>query len=210
MPWKPNLVRAAGLALGCIVIAATVATVSALAPAPESRPTALRPAEPNSAGRTVMAMDGPPGTAKPDAAVAGSDPGRTATRHLEELITARQLIMDANQAALLLIETGKDLPLALLQGQAYQIYTTTTAFPHLFPAESKPVLAPAGNAPTSAAAARIWEDFEAFYAEAMAAADLAFKLSQAPDKPTLAIMAKQLRAACDGCHTRYMHVAEPR
>ena len=105
---------------------------------------------------------------------------------------------------MVMIETRKDLALPLLQAQAYQIHAGLSAFPHLFPPDSRP------GTLSTAAAPKVWETFEAFYADAAAAAELAFKMSQAQDRPALDAQAKELRAACEACHAAYMHVVEPR
>jgi len=44
------------------------------------------------------------------------------------------------------------------------------------------------------------------YNKAQAAAAVPFEASQAEGMPQVIERAKKLRAACDGCHAKYMHV----
>jgi cytochrome c556 len=104
---------------------------------------------------------------------------------------------------------GEDLPLQSLKDDAYAIYTYLSVAPHLFPVETKPVASPDGSPPSTAATAAVWADFDAFYDEAMIAANIAYDASQAPDIGKFRDLAKQLRMACDSCHATYMHVFDP-
>jgi len=105
--------------------------------------------------------------------------------------------------------SGEDIPLAALKEQAYAIYTYLSAVPHLFPSETKPVTSPDGSPPATAATAAVWDDFDAFYGRAMAAANDAYDASQAADIAKFRTLAMQLRMDCDSCHAKYMHVFDP-
>jgi cytochrome c556 len=136
-----------------------------------------------------------------------------APEHTEHVIEARQLLMYGNEVAMMPIEravAGEDVSLATLKASAYSIYIGLTVAPHLFPASTKPVPSPDGSAPATAAAARIWDDFDAFYMEMTAAADLAYRASQATDVAALRALGAEMRANCDACHAKNMQVFDPR
>ena len=62
---------------------------------------------------------------------------------------------------------------------------------------------------STAAAPDIWQDFELFYGQTDAATKLAYDASQATAIDQFRDSAKKLRAACDGCHAKYMKVDSP-
>jgi cytochrome c556 len=104
-----------------------------------------------------------------------------------------------------LVAGGKDIPLDEIKTNAYRINTMLAAFPHLFPPQTKP----GPDAFSTAAAPEIWQDFEAFYSQSDAAAKVAYDASQATTIDQFRDNAKKLRAACDGCHGKYMKVQSP-
>jgi cytochrome c556 len=125
---------------------------------------------------------------------------------------ARQLLMDGNETAMMPIDRaagGADIPLATLKEQAYAIYTWLSVAPHLFPSSTRPVVAPDGSPPATAATDAIWADFDAFYQASTDAANVAYDASQAADITKFRASAMQLRMACDSCHDKYMHVFDP-
>lgn len=137
-------------------------------------------------------------------------PGLTGIDRAGDVVQARQLLMagiEDEMHSLDLAADGKDAPLDELKANAYRINIMLAAFPHLFPPQSKPSTA-ADAAPTSAAP-DIWQDFDAFYGQSEAAAAAAYDASQAPAMDQLREHARKLRAACDGCHARYMRVEPP-
>jgi hypothetical protein len=130
----------------------------------------------------------------------------------DDVITARQLLMDGNETAMVPIDRaagGEDIPLATLKDQAYAIYTYLSIAPHLFQAGTKPVVSPDGSPPATAATVAVWQDFDAFYKAAADAAQVAYNASQAGDIAKFRTLAMQLRADCDSCHATYMHVFDP-
>lgn len=133
--------------------------------------------------------------------------GLTGAKHADDVIMARQLLMDAIEGDMGAIEvavgSGKG-DLGSLKNRAYSISTLLSAFPHLFPPETKP--SPNGSTTASAA---VWQDFEKFYDKVQAAAGVALDASLAADAGKFAAAAKDLRAACDSCHEAYMAVAGP-
>ena len=106
-----------------------------------------------------------------------------------------------------LVAGGKDLSLDDLKANAYRINTMLAAFPHLFPPQTKPSTGP--DALPTSAAPEIWLDFDAFYSQADAAAKVAYEASQVTAIDQFRDNAKKLRAACDGCHGKYMKVDPP-
>lgn len=140
------------------------------------------------------------------------DVSHTGSSKADDLVMARQLLMDSNETAMGPIDraaAGEDVPLANLKEQAYAIYTGLSVTPHLFPIETRPAPAADGSAPSSAATAAIWTNFNGFYDESSKAADIAYRASQAADIGKFRDLAKQLRMACDSCHANYMHVFDP-
>ncbi len=149
----------------------------------------------------------------PRGAAAADDPSLTGTSHTDDLVLARQLLMDINETAMMPIDRaagGADIDLGVLKTQAYNIYTALSVAPHLFPSSTKPVYDKDGApTPSTAAAAGIWDDFEAFYTQMTDAANLAYDLSQAADIGKFRTLAKQMRVSCDSCHETHMKVYDP-
>jgi cytochrome c556 len=135
-------------------------------------------------------------------------PGLTGINHAADVVQARQLLMsqiDEEMQPVDLVAGGKDFPLDELKSSAYRINTMLAAFPHLFPPQTKP----GPDEFSTAAAPEIWQDFEAFYSQTDAAAKVAYDASQATAIDQFRDSAKKLRAACDGCHGKYMKVDPP-
>jgi len=149
----------------------------------------------------------------PRAVGADADPSLTGVTHADDVVLARQLLMENNETAMMPIDraaAGDNIDLATLKDSAYSVYTVLSAAPHLFPSSTKPVYDKDGTpTPSTAAAPAIWEDFDAFYNRFTDAANLAYDMSQAKDIATFRTMAKQLRADCDGCHAKNMNVFDP-
>jgi cytochrome c556 len=140
------------------------------------------------------------------------DASHTGSSKPDDVIMARQLLMDSNETAMGPIDRaagGQDIALASLKDQAYTIYTNLSIAPHLFPIETKPVVSPDGSAPSTAATPAVWANFDMFYDTAAKAANVAYDASQAADIGKFRDLAKQLRMSCDGCHATYMHVFDP-
>ena len=136
-------------------------------------------------------------------------PGLTGVDRAGDVVQARQLLMsgiEEEMGTLDLAAGGKDLPLEGLKSNAYRISVMMGAFAHLFPPQTKPS---ADGAVPTAAAPEIWQEFDAFYAQVEAATAVAYEASQAATMEKLREDAGKLRAACDGCHGRYMRVDAP-
>lgn len=139
-------------------------------------------------------------------------PGLTGTDRPDEVVQARQLLMDGIETEMGVIELaleGKAPPFDDLKARADRISTLLTAFPHLFPPQTKPGVAADGPPSLTTATLALWQDFDAFYGFAKGAANTAYDASQAGTADQFREQAKKLRAACDDCHTKYMHVDTP-
>ena len=146
--------------------------------------------------------------------VRGQDraPGLTGIDRADEVIMARQLLMDGIDEEMQPIDiagAGKDTPLEGLKTHASRIRSMMPAFPHLFPPQTKPGTSADGSASTTTATAAIWERFEDFYKLAQAATMAAYDASQAADLNEFKQHGAKLRALCDGCHAVYMKVETP-
>jgi cytochrome c556 len=146
--------------------------------------------------------------------VRGEDrvPGLTGIDRSDDVIAARQLVMDGIESEMMVIELameGKAPQFEDLKARADRISTLLTAFPHLFPPQTKPGKAADGSPINTTATPAIWQDFDAFYGIAKDAATTAYDTSQASTADKFSEQAKKLRVACDGCHARYMKVEPP-
>src|SRR5262249_3615939 len=132
----------------------------------------------------------------------------TGAKHAEDVVMARQLLMDGIDEAMMPIDLApeaKDPNLDDLKAKAFTINSLLSAFPHLFPPQTKP----SKDGPSTTATLAIWQDFEKFYTITQAAAAKALELGQSADMKEFMARGKELRAACDGCHAAYMHVEGP-
>jgi len=136
--------------------------------------------------------------------------GLTGGDRPDEVIMARQLLMEGMEEEMMVVELsveGKDIKLPELQTRAYSMNRLLAAFPHLFPPQTKP---PTDGSPSlTSASPAIWENFDDFYSKVMAAAMVAFDAGQAADADKFKEQVKLLRAACDSCHAQYMKVEPP-
>lgn len=130
-----------------------------------------------------------------------------------DVSVARQLQMEnleyeMNAIELALARRGR-VDLADLKRRAYSINTALLAFPHLFPPDTKPVVAADGTRTPagSIASPAVWTDNGAFYAMAQASAKPAYDASQARNLNQYRAAMKEMRNACDSCHARFMDEA---
>ena len=150
----------------------------------------------------------PPLTARAEDRV----PGLTGTDRPDDVMQARQLVMDGIETEMMAIElaVGGNAPdLVDLKARADRISTLLTAFPHLFPPQTQPGPSADGSPRNTTATPAIWQDFDAFYGKAQGAATTAYDASQAGTADLFKEQVKKLRGACDGCHAQYMHVEPP-
>jgi cytochrome c556 len=148
------------------------------------------------------------------AKVRGEDrvPGLTGIDRSDDVIAARQLVMDGIESEMMVIELaleGSAPQFDDLKARADRISTLLTAFPHLFPPQTKPGVAADGSPINTTATPAIWQDFDVFYGIAKDAAATAYDASQAGAADKFREQAKKLRGACDGCHAQYMKVEPP-
>jgi cytochrome c556 len=139
-------------------------------------------------------------------------PGLTGIDRSDDVIGARQLLMDGVESEMMVIELGLEGSAPQfddLKARADRISTLLTAFPHLFPPQTKPGKAADGSPINTTATLAVWQGFDAFYGMAKDAAMTAYDASQAGTADQFREQAKKLRVACDGCHAQYMHVEPP-
>jgi cytochrome c556 len=140
----------------------------------------------------------------------GQNVGLTGIDKPGDVVQARQLLMDGIDEDMHDIDiagTGQPIGLDDLKTHADRISTLLTAFPHLFPPQTQP--SPDAPVPTTASPA-VWKEFADFYGRAAAAAKTALDASQAGTLDQFKPLGAQLRAACDGCHAKYMVVEQPK
>jgi cytochrome c556 len=136
--------------------------------------------------------------------------GLTGVDRPGDVVQARQLVMDGIDAEMHDIDqavAGGHVPLDVLKAHADRISTLMTAFPHLFPPQTHP--SPDAPVPTIATPA-VWKEFDDFYSRATAAAKTAFDASEVGTLDQFRPLGMSLRAACDSCHAKYMHVEPPK
>jgi cytochrome c556 len=139
-------------------------------------------------------------------------PGLTGIDRSDDVIAARQLLMDGIESEMMVIELaleGNAPQFDDLKARADRISTLLTAFPHLFPPQTKPGVAADGSPINTTATLAVWQDFDAFYGVAKDAATTAYDASQAGTADKFREQAKKLRGGCDGCHAHYMKVEPP-
>jgi cytochrome c556 len=139
-------------------------------------------------------------------------PGLTGIDRSDDVIAARQLLMDGVESEMMVIEIGLEGSAPQfddLKARADRISTLLTAFPHLFPPQTKPGKAADGSPINTTATLAIWKDFDAFYGIAKDAAMTAYDASQAGTAEQFREQVKKLRVGCDDCHAQYMHVEGP-
>ena len=139
-------------------------------------------------------------------------PGLTGIDRSDDVIQARQLLMDSIESEMMDIEIGLEGRAPQfddLKARADRISTMLTVFPHLFPPQTKPGVAADGSPINTTATLAIWQDFDAFYGIAKDGATAAYDASQAGTADQFREQVKKLRSGCDGCHAQYMHVEAP-
>jgi len=139
-------------------------------------------------------------------------PGLTGIDRSDDVIAARQLLMDGVESEMMVIELGLEGSAPQfddLKARSDRISTLLTAFPHLFPPQTKPGVAADGSPINTTATLAVWQDFDAFYGIAKDAATAAYDASQAGTADQFRDHVKKLRSDCDGCHAQYMKVEPP-
>src|SRR5262252_8681705 len=165
-------------------------------------------------GLAIAATIAPAAMVAVSATVRSEDrvPGLTGIDRSDDVIAARQLLMDGVESEMMVIELaleGSAPRFDDLKARADRISTLLTAFPHLFPPQTKPGKAADGSPINTTATLAIWKDFDAFYGDTKNAAMTAYEASQTGTSEQFREQVKKLRVACDGCHAQYMHVEGP-
>lgn len=138
--------------------------------------------------------------------------GLTGQDKAADVVQARQLLMDAAEEHMMVIDAvnaGKDLPLSDMKSRAYQLNILLLAFPHLFPPQTRAAAGEKDGSFQTNATDVLWKDFSAFYQAAQEFAATALDASQAADLQSFRTFGAKLRAGCDSCHKAYMTPVEP-
>src|SRR5215468_9416722 len=159
------------------------------------------PGEHVSRGLAIAAMMALAVTVAVSAMARGEDrvPGLTGIDRSDDVIMARQLLMDGVESEMMVIEIGLEghtPPLDDLKARADRISTLLTAFPHLFPPQTKPGKAADGSPINTTATLAVWQDFDVFYGIAKDAAMTAYDASQAGAADQFREHTQKLRGAC--------------
>jgi cytochrome c556 len=157
----------------------------------------------------------PPATEAPapgvSAAALPQEPGWTGVSEPEEVIEARRVLMIEAERLIMPIDAftiGTPVDADALRDNARAIEAMLLALPHLFPPTTNRYDPTVLESPTVALPA-IWENFDAFLAQAGAAEMAAAALIEAGDDDAFRAAGMRLRAACDACHAAYMKPYTP-
>lgn len=141
---------------------------------------------------------------------AGGVAGEQTLPPAKDTIFARKILMGSIEESMDAIE-GMLAPEGKFDSgeareHADRISVLLMAFPHLFPAATNQWRAGADRDPArdTNAAPELWSEFADFYTRAGAATELAFAASRAATLEEFKGRVKELRAACGGCHARYL------
>jgi cytochrome c556 len=138
--------------------------------------------------------------------VPGALPGWTGVTNPQDVIDARRAIMTAVEDLMRPIDgytaDGEGDPTALT-ASAQKIAAMLLAFPHLFPPTTN-LYNPAVESPPTLALPKLWEEFPAFYAMALAASTTATAMAATTGAEPLREASRSLRASCDSCHALSM------
>ncbi|HEU4625065.1 MAG TPA: cytochrome c [Steroidobacteraceae bacterium] len=138
-------------------------------------------------------------------------PGWTGLTHPEQVITARQELMEHIELLMEPIDTIQVEDVKnpeQLRANAETIEAMLLALPHLFPPTTNRY-DPKAEEPATLALPGIWKNFDSFYRLAAAAASAAQKMSETQGKEPLRNASRELRASCDACHTLYLRPYVP-
>jgi cytochrome c556 len=133
----------------------------------------------------------------------GGPPPKDTTFARKILMGAIDMNMDAVET--MLAPNGK-LDATEAREHADTISIMLMSFPHLFPAATNQWKPGADRDPATDtfASPDVWSNFADFYQRASAASKLAQQASNAKRLDEFRSLIEQLRAACNGCHEKYM------
>jgi len=144
-------------------------------------------------------------------AAPGQGPGWTGITNPQDVIRARQELMEHIEELMQPIDTiqVKDTnDLDTLRGNAEIISAMLLAVPHLFPPTTNRY-DPKAEEPATLALPAIWKDFGSFYELATAASSAAQTMAETKGKEPLRTASLKLRASCDACHALYLRPYAP-
>ncbi len=128
----------------------------------------------------------------------------------KDTIVARKILMGAIDMNMDAVETmlapnGK-LDATEAREHADTVSIMLMSFPHLFPAATNQWKSGADRDPATDtfASPDVWANFADFYQRASGASKLAQQASNAKRLDEFRSLIEQLRAACNGCHEKYM------
>jgi cytochrome c556 len=128
----------------------------------------------------------------------------------KDTIFARKILMSAvdgnmREIEIMLAPDGS-LDAAEAQEHADTVSIMLMAFPHMFPPETNQWKAGADRDPATDtfASPDVWANFADFYRRASAASKTAQNASTVKKLADFRTLIGELRAACNGCHERYM------
>ncbi len=127
----------------------------------------------------------------------------------KDAIVARKVLMNAIDGNMDELETmlapGGKLESADAREHTGNISVLLQAFPHLFPPATNQWKPGVERDPAvdTYASPELWTNFADFYARANAASKIALDASLAKTVVEFRALAKDLRAACNGCHEKY-------
>ena len=139
-------------------------------------------------------------------------PSPTGASRAGDVVQARQFLMDALEEQMMAIEVAlarNEGRLPELKNRAYLMNVLMSAFPHLFPPETKGRADGEDPGYETGALMTVWTRFDLFYEASQKAATIALDASQAPDMSSFRELGQKLRGSCDSCHSVFMASAEP-
>lgn len=159
---------------------------------------------------TLCLSDNAP-AATPASAPAAA-PGWTGLGKPKDIIQARGRLMERMEVLMQPIDTitvqkGPVRNVDVLHQNAETVAAMLTAVPHLFPSSTN-LYDPKSQTPATIALPAIWQNFDAFYQLAGAAAKAAGEMATAKGDSGLRAASLKLRASCDACHAPFLRKYE--
>jgi cytochrome c556 len=141
----------------------------------------------------------------------GAQVGLTGATHPQDVIAARQHLMDHLEDLMKpidLLQVGQQANPDVLHANAELIEAMVLAVPHLFP-PSTDLYDPKAAEPQTIALPAIWKDFDTFYSLAGASAKAAVVMAEAQGADVQRAASAQLRGSCDACHALFLRKYQP-
>ncbi|HUI61590.1 MAG TPA: cytochrome c [Steroidobacteraceae bacterium] len=141
----------------------------------------------------------------------GTGPGWTGVTNPQDVITARQELMEHIENLMQPIDTIQVKRVEdpdKLRSTSETLSAMLLAVPHLFPPTTN-LYDPRAQMPVTLALPAIWKDFGTFYRLAAAAATAAQAMAATQGDEPLRAASRRLRASCDSCHALYLRPYAP-